>query len=262
MPADDETLDLQSAADALGVHYQTAYRWVRNGRLRAETVEGRYCIHRRDVDEFIAARRAPRAPAGPTRKRLDTAAQAMYASLVAGDEGAASNLARVLVADGSPLATVIQQVLVPPLARIGEEWHDGRITVWQEHRAAAITDRLLGDIARRPRGRRRGSVMVAAVEGDRHSVPTNMATVALRDANWNVHHLGADIPGEELTMFCRHNRVDVAVLTVTNPSTAHHAHEVAASIMTSGVPTVVGGPGRTLDELLDIVGSVTRPEPI
>ena len=39
--SDDETetmLELQAAANALGVHYQTAYRWVRSGRLAAELV--------------------------------------------------------------------------------------------------------------------------------------------------------------------------------------------------------------------------------
>ncbi|MGY9023882.1 MAG: helix-turn-helix domain-containing protein, partial [Candidatus Nanopelagicales bacterium] len=43
-PAGDERLDLQSAADQLGVHYQTAYRWVRSGRLPAEMVDGRYLV--------------------------------------------------------------------------------------------------------------------------------------------------------------------------------------------------------------------------
>jgi hypothetical protein len=36
---------------------------------------------------------------------------------------------------------------------------------------------------------------VSAVSGDRHSLPTTMAAVALRVANWQVHHLG-----------CRHTR--------------------------------------------------------
>ena len=37
-----ERIDLQEAARRLGVHYQTAYRWVREGRLTAVRVRGRY----------------------------------------------------------------------------------------------------------------------------------------------------------------------------------------------------------------------------
>ena len=44
-------LELQSAADALGVHYQTAYRWVRSGRLPAQLTGGKYLVSAHDVAE-------------------------------------------------------------------------------------------------------------------------------------------------------------------------------------------------------------------
>lgn len=257
MSKGNEALDLQAAADEIGVHYQTAYRWVRNGSLEATTVDGKYRIERTDLDSFVRSRDAPRRPAPPSGKRLDTAALAMYEALVSGDETAATTLARDLVADGSPLVILVQNVLVPALMRVGQEWRDGKVTVWQEHRASAITDRLLGDIARNPRGRRRGTVMVAAVEGDRHSMPTTMAAVVLRDANWNVHHLGADIPDDEILAFCRDHDVDVAVLTVTNPLLREHAATLGRRIEELGVATLIGAPGRTLEDLLELVGAAT-----
>lgn len=253
----EPSLDLQSAADEIGVHYQTAYRWVRNGKLAASTVDGKYRIERSALDSLIRTRSTPRRPAAPNHKRLDTAAVAMYDALVDGDEPAATELARRLVAEGSSLAVFIQRVLVPAVARVGAEWHDGRLSIWQEHRASAITDRLLGEIARNPRGRRRGTVMVAAVEGDRHSLPTTMAAMALRDANWRVHHLGADIPDQEILDFCSSQHVDVAVLTVTDADRAAHATSLGRRIEASGVPVLVGGPGRSLHELLDLVDAVT-----
>lgn len=252
------SVDLRAAADEIGVHYQTAYRWVRNGELPATTVDGRYRIERSAIDAFCRDRSAPRRPSAPTSKRLDTAATKMYEALVDGHEAAAVTLARGLVSDGSPLATFIQQVLVPAITRLGDGWQAGSVSVWQEHRASAITDRLLGDIARNPRGRRRGEVMVAAVEGDRHSLPTTMAAVVLRDANWRVHHLGADIPDDEILGFCKEYRVDAAVLTVTNPRRGRHAAGLGRRLEAEGVPAFVGAPGRTLDELLDLVDSTPR----
>ena len=84
-----------------------------------------------------------------------------------------------------------------------------------------------------------------------------MAAVALREANWHVHHLGADLPGEELIDFCAtHDEVDVAVISVTDANAAVRAEEVANKIRAQGTPTLVGGPGKTLGGLIDDVQHV------
>jgi len=145
-------------------------------------------------------------------------------------------------------------VISPPLRAIGQAWHDGELTIWVEHRASAIIERALGDLLPNPRGRRRGTVIVGAVSGDLHSLPTTMATVALREANWHVHHLGADMPPTELVGFCAaHDEVDVAVISLTNPDVADDAEQVAVELRTAGIPTFVGGAGKTLGQLVDDV---------
>ena len=111
----------------------------------------------------------------------------------------------------------------------------------------------MGELAPNPRGRRRGTVMVAAVTGDLHSLPTAMAAVALRDVNWAVEHLGANMPPDELVRFCAEHDIDVAVLSSTNPDTAQLAAETAGAISDAGTPVVLGQPGKTLDDLVVLV---------
>jgi excisionase family DNA binding protein len=248
----DEQVDLQRAADELGVHYQTAYRWVRTGKLRAELVGGRYLVRRGDIEALSSQRSTPRAPTPPSAKRMARAAERAHAALVSGDESALRQLVGGLVDEGASIIAVIQEVLVPPLVRIGADWHAGLLTIWVEHRASAIVERLLGELAPNPRGRRRGTVMVAAVSGDLHSLPTSMAAVALRDDNWVVEHLGANMPPDELVRFCAEYDIDVAVLSSTNPDTAQLAAETAARISEAGTPVVLGQPGRTLDDLIEL----------
>lgn len=243
-------LDLDLVAEQVGVHYQTVYRWVRAGKLPAVMVGGRYRVDPQDLAGLREAKNTPTRPKAPGARRLAGAADRMHAALVAGDELEARDLALGLVAERTPLSDLIQQVIVPPLRRIGQDWHDGRLTIWVEHRASAITERILGEVAPRPRGRRRGTVMVAAVEGDRHSLATTMAAVTLRDDNWFVHHLGADMPADELVRFCDENDITVAVLTLVNPACSQLAHETAARIERTGTPAIVGAPGRTLEELV------------
>ena len=85
MPSDDQ-LDLQRAADELGVHYQTAYRWVRSGKLPAHVVCSRYVVERSALSKVQSARVAPRAPSPPSARRLAAAADRLHTALVAGDE--------------------------------------------------------------------------------------------------------------------------------------------------------------------------------
>jgi methylmalonyl-CoA mutase cobalamin-binding subunit len=93
--------------------------------------------------------------------------------------------------------------------------------------------------------------MVAAVAGDQHSLPTTMAAVALREANWHVHHLGADLPGDELVRFCIEHHIDLAVISLTNPDVSSLANDTADRIRGAGTSTIVGGPGRSLEQLVD-----------
>ncbi|MEO7369561.1 MAG: B12-binding domain-containing protein [Ilumatobacteraceae bacterium] len=250
MDDEAEHLDLQEAADALGVHYQTAYRWVRSGRLAARLVAGRYRVERADLERMNVQRHKPIVPRPPGGRRLHHQVERMYEALLAGDEPEARRICRRLVDDGTKLVTLVETVLAPALRRIGDAWHLGDVPIWAEHRASTTVERVLAELSPNPRGRRRGVVVVAAVTGDHHSLPTTMATVALREANWHVHHLGADTPPDEVLRFCAENAVDVAVLSVTNPASAALAEKTAVRLRAAGVRSVVGGPGRTLDELL------------
>jgi excisionase family DNA binding protein len=258
IPPADDSLDLDQVAEEAGVHYQTVYRWVRAGKLAADMVDGRYRVQRHDLIELLDAKRTPTRPKPPGALRLARAADKMYTALATGDELTARDLAQAIVTEQTSITDLIQQVLVPPLRRIGQDWHDGKLSIWVEHRASAITERILGEVAPRRRGRRRGTVMVAAVSGDRHTLATTMATVTLRDNNWFVHHLGADMPPDELVRFCDEHEIDVAVLTLVNSDCHELAHATGTRIEESGTPVIVGAPGRTLEELVEGVGEAAR----
>ena len=152
MPLAHQHLDLQEAADRLGVHYQTAYRWVRTGRLPASLIDGRYTIDVADLDALESVRHTPRRPAAPSARRLQRSAERVRIDLLAGDEIAVRALARRLVDEGSSVVEVIQSLFVSAMYEIGQAWQAGQIAIWQEHRAAAIVERVIGDLAPNPRG--------------------------------------------------------------------------------------------------------------
>ncbi len=261
MNPEDHSVDLASAARELGVHYQTAYRWVRTGRLPAVMIDGRYAVSGNDIAALRHSRTTPTRPRTPDQSRIAGKSVALYAALVEGDEQLVRRIARTLVDEGADIRELVTHALAPALREIGDEWRAGRLTIGTEHRASGIVERVLGELAPNPRGRRRGIALVAAIEGDHHTLPTTMAAVALREDNWTVHHLGSDMPAAELASFCRTEPIDLVVLTVTEPAITEVAQEAAVSIRALGIPVVVGGPGRTLDDLVTEARTTGRTPP-
>ena len=60
---------LSEAAGLLGVHYQTAYGWVRDGSLPARLVAGGYEVTEDDVGDFQTRRRLGRNPSAQIQER-------------------------------------------------------------------------------------------------------------------------------------------------------------------------------------------------
>lgn len=254
------SVDLQHAAEKLGVHYQTAYKWVRSGRLPAARVNGRYEVSLEDIERLEAERARPSAP--PVRRPrggYDTLADRAFRMLVMGDEEGVRKLTSGLVDNGVPIGEVIEGVFVPSLVEVGEQWHAGRLDIATEHRCSAIVERVIGENMPNPRGRRRGTAVTAAPQGDLHSLPTTMATAALRDDNWRVQHLGANMPAAEIVRFCSRERPDLVVLTATAPDAAKSAASTAEELASIGIPTLVGGAGRTLTELVESAREARKP---
>jgi len=249
--APDTRIELADAAERLGVHYQTAYRWVREGRLPAVRVRGRYRLLPGDVDEFAAERDRPQDP-GPARGRRswDRLADRFFLALRDGDERAAADLVQRLHAQQEPLIEVITRVVVPALARIGDDWAAGDLSIAEEHRASEIVERLLASLDQRRAGRPRGTAVVAAPAGEHHGLPVAMAAAVLRQDGWTVELLGRDLPLAALAHFVEVSRPDLVVLTVTSPAAMPAAIEARDRLAADDHAVLVGGPGRSLEELV------------
>jgi excisionase family DNA binding protein len=245
-------LDLRTAADRLGVHYQTAYRWVREGSLPAVKRGTTYDVDERELDRFRAARAEPAPPPAKANVRSwDHQVDRLYLLLAAGDELGARNLVDRLRDGGIEPAVLCDSLLAPALLRIGEAWTRGDCSVAEEHRAAAICDRLLARLAVHPRGRPRGVAVTATPVGEEHGLPSTMAAVALRADRWQVHHLGTQVPTDDLVGLVRRVDADLVVLTVVTSAALVGAHRVANEVRVgSSAAVLVGGPGDRLDQLV------------
>lgn len=96
-------------------------------------------------------------------------------------------------------SAVFEQVIGPAMRIVGQRWHDGRLSVAQEHMASELllgTARDLHRLVQNEQAER--MVLLACVTGELHALP--LYGVAFRLASWGYRTeiLGADTPPEAL----------------------------------------------------------------
>jgi len=250
-----QVIGLTEAAERLGVHYMTAYRYVRTGRLPAQKKEGGWRIAPADLDRLH--RQPPDVPARRTSRRWATTR--MLDRLLAGDELGAWSIAEGALASGAQPADIHLELLAPALREIGARWESGDIDVGGEHRATVVARRVIGRLGprfNRP-GRKRGVVLIGAVAGERHEIPGAMVADQLRGAGFEVADLGADTPATAFRAAALRLEPRCVLLSVTG--TGHEAAVLDAvqSIRASTEAIVlVGGAAVPDEEASAALGSV------
>ncbi len=97
------------------------------------------------------------------------------------------------------IVAFLDTVAAPFLRRVGEAWHEGSLTVSQEHLATAVVQRVVGETAPLLSGRDDSPlIVVATLEGERHASGALMAASTAASEGWRVIYLGADLPAGEI----------------------------------------------------------------
>jgi MerR family transcriptional regulator, light-induced transcriptional regulator len=248
-------LPLREAADFLGVHYQTAYGWVRQGLLPATKVGRSYQVNVADVHALGAERATGTPPRSEVRVRSwQPQADRFYDALVAGQERLAQSRLERLAA-GVPFIELCERLVAPTLRRIGEDWAAGDVTIAVEHRASAICERLIAPLgARQPRGRPRGVAVTATPAGERHGLPALMAAGSLREDHWLVQHLATDLPASEVGRLADDVAARLVVLSAATDEGAQQGAAEAAQLARAypGLLVLAGRPGESLYDLREL----------
>lgn len=238
---DIERLTLHEVADHLGVHYMTAYRYVRLGMLPAEREGRSWVVRRADVESFADDRKAP-----PERGSTRWGTRFVN-RLLAGDEPGAWGVVEAALASGMTPREAYREMLIPALTSIGERWQRGELDVATEHAATAVATRVVGRLGPRmkSRGVRRGTVVLGATQTELHTLPMALAADLFRSARFEVLELGANLPADSFALGVSSADDVVAVgIGVTMPGQDKAVAETVAAIRdVTDVPVIVGGGG-------------------
>lgn len=150
-------------------------------------------------------------PAGPARSPAGRFARRFGDLLRAGDGAAATEVVDEALAAGMSPEAVQVDVVTPAMWRIGELWQSRVISVADEHLATAISQgaliRLFESMSeKRVPARSRERILLAAVEGQQHTLGLRMTADVLEASGFDVLYLGESVPVDGLLESVEHHR--------------------------------------------------------
>jgi DNA-binding transcriptional MerR regulator len=174
---------------------------------------------------------------------LDDEASTLAESLDRLDESAA-NSALDRLFSAYTVETVLQEVVLPYLHRLGQRWEAGEVSVAQEHFASnLLRGRLLGLAQGWGQGRGPAAVL-ACLPGEHHELGLLVFGVALRRRGWRITYLGTNSPIDAVADITRSLAPAVVVLLSINPDNfLDHARQIEQ--LAKQVQVVIAGPGAT-----------------
>jgi DNA-binding transcriptional MerR regulator len=208
MSADVGALRIGEFARRVGVSPELLRAWEqRYGLLQPIRSEGGFRLYtshdadrvarmKRGLDEGLSAAEAARnalAQARPAAGLLDDAQRRLLTAVRGYDEAALHAVLDEALA-GFALETVLQELILPALREVGEEWERGELEIGQEHFASNLVRERLLSLARLW-GRGGGPLAILACPpGERHDIGLIAFGLLLRSHGWRILFLGADTP--------------------------------------------------------------------
>lgn len=143
-----------------------------------------------------------------------------------------------------PPVAFFDEVLAPLQREVGDRWHQGRLTVAEEHLVTqAARQRVIALLHQSPR-RARFHVVAACFPLEDHELGLMGAALKFRHAGWRVTFLGARTPAEHLGRVVQAVNPDLVALSSVNDEgeTAWVAQlKVLLTAIGAGPKVVVGG---------------------
>jgi methanogenic corrinoid protein MtbC1 len=115
-----------------------------------------------------------------------------------------------------PFEEAVQRILLPLQRRIGELWHEGRLSVAVEHYVTKIIQQKLFSVMNQlPVNEFGPRIIIACPEGETHEIGAQAVAYIAATKGCHVYYLGPNLPYSGLLTFCEQIRPDLVLLSLT-----------------------------------------------
>ena len=164
---------------------------------------------------------------------------------------------RAAVALSAPM--LIEDVLGPLLAGIGERWEHGQMSPGHEHLASAVIRRVLESLANSVMaGPEAPGLVVATPTGQRHEFGALFVAAAAATQGWRVIYLGTELPAADIADVARSTGASGIAISLVfptdDPGIAEQFVELRAAVGPT-MPILAGGrAAASYQEAIDAAG--------
>ena len=171
---------------------------------------------------------------------------ALSDAIARGLKDASSEEAKKLLGTREPLS-IVEQVLIPALDKVGKDYETGKIYLPQLIKSADAAKSAL-DVIKSALAKHGGSatgpkVVLATVYGDVHDIGKNIVKVIMENYNFDVLDLGKDVPAQEVVAAVKRTGAKIVGLSALMTTTVASMKDTIALLRREcpGVHIIVGG---------------------
>ncbi len=115
-----------------------------------------------------------------------------------------------------PFEEAVQRILLPLQQRIGELWHEGRVSIAIEHYVTKLIQQKLFSVMNHlPTNEYGPRVLIACPEGESHEIGAQAVAYLAATRGCHVYYLGPNLPVSDLQKFCERVKPDLVLLSLT-----------------------------------------------
>jgi len=141
-----------------------------------------------------------------------------------------------------PIEMICTEMLQYVMKTIGEGWHEGRITIQQEHFASSLVIRRLESLlTATPAPTRVGRILVGCPTREEHTIGPLILTLLLKRKGWEVLYIGSNTPLQSLEKTVISARPDLVILAAQQLHTASNLLDMAHILRQAKVDLAFSG---------------------
>ena len=145
-----------------------------------------------------------------------------------------------------PFEEAVQRILLPLQRRIGELWHEGRLSTAVEHYVTKVIQQKLFSVMNQLSVNESGPrVLIACPEGEMHEIGAQAVAYTAATKGCHVYYLGPNLPSSDLATFCEKIKPDLVLLSLTEvkPEAAALQQLKELELLATRWSVAVGGQG-------------------
>jgi methanogenic corrinoid protein MtbC1 len=182
------------------------------------------------------------------------------------DQDGADELARLALDSGIKPDEILENSLIPAMARVGDKFSRKEIYVPQMLMAAKAMNSAMAHLKpffQSGETKRKGKFIIGTVSGDLHDIGKNLVAMMIEGGGWEVIDLGVDVGAEKFMKAIDEHPDALIGLSALLTTTMENMKKTVGNIKgkNPGTKILVGGAPVTMDYCQKIGADFYSPDP-